>query len=72
MKLKKLYKLARQEDEIAISLLQHNMLDNHSAIIARRNALMDAIYVHPENKFSRRAISSQIITGLSGNEDELK
>ncbi len=70
--LKRLYRMAREEADISKLLWKNGLPEPHSTIIARRDAIMDAIYAHPDNRYTRRAISCQIIDGLSGYENELK
>ena len=72
MKLKKLYRMARAEQGVLRLLWDGNNLEHHSEIVRRRDAIMDAIFAHPDNVYSRAAISCQIIDGLSGAENELK
>lgn len=72
MKLKKLYAEARREGDLARACYQTANWDSHKVCIARRNALMDAIFTHPKNIYSYIAIMCRVIDGLSGNENQLK
>lgn len=72
MKLDEVYRLARFEDDLARTCYTSGRFDAHNQCCTRRDVLIDHIYHHPDNIHSRRAISSRVIAGLSGHEDELK
>jgi hypothetical protein len=72
MKLKSLYEDARREDELAVTCYRTANWDSFRVCIARRNALIDAIFLHPKNLYTRLAIMCRVISGLSGKEEELK
>lgn len=69
--LKKLWKLVHQEEQLA-----HAAYHLHTGMVAdlcsRRDLLIDMIAEHPKNIYTRRAISSMVIRGLSGHEGEKK
>lgn len=70
--LDKLYEMARLEDKIALASYHANDLASVKPASDRRNGLINLIHAHPDNKHSRRAISSQVIAGVSGGETEGK
>lgn len=72
MRLERLYVMAHEESELAQAAYQMADWQAHHAIIQRRNAIMDAIFVHPKNVYSYVAIMCRIIPGLSGSEHQLK
>jgi hypothetical protein len=69
--LKRLWRMCRDEEALATIAYRHRLDEVHECC-RRRNLLMDAIFHHPDNIYSRGAISSRIIHGLSGHEDRLK
>lgn len=72
MKLERLYEMAHEEAELARAAYHMADWDAHRAVIQRRNAIIDAIFVHPKNIYAYVAIMCRVIPGLSGSEHKLK
>lgn len=70
--LDRMWQVAFQADrEGGCSWREGNWPAFHTAIYFR-NIMMDHIFAHPDNIFSREAIMCRVIAGLSGSEDQLK